>query len=184
MKSINGPKIYLSAFLAFSTLCWVPALAGPLVYKGDTKLSTQKPLPPLPHIVPPPVKRVEKALAPSLPIEPLDSGEKSGIRLFQAVVVQSKADFNLLWSRHQPGNSAPEVDFDKYTVLAIFEGQKNRVGNKVQITAVRKSPGGADVSYKITNTGGGTPNAMIKTQPYQIVKTAKLTGSIAFTKAD
>ncbi len=154
----------------------------PLVYKGPTKVTTQKPLPPMPHIVQPHEKRVVKPLPPSQPIELIEGGEKSRIRLFQAVVIQNKDDMNALWARHQPGNPAPEVDFEKYTVLAVFDGQKNRVGNQVQITSVRKTDSGANVTYRVNSTGGAKPNAMVAAQPYQIVKTAKVIGSVAFAR--
>lgn len=189
--SFSRPIFCLSVLLV--ALSGAPSLAKPpLVYKGPIKGTSQKPLPPMPHITQKPLppmphivqheKRVAKAVLPSQPIEPVESGEKSGIRLFQAVVLQNEADLNLLWSRHKPGHPAPDIDFSKYTVLAIFDGQKNRIGDKVEITSVRKTESGANVTYRVTSIAAVKPTALVTAQPYQIVKTAKVNGSIAFAR--
>ncbi len=178
----------MSVFLCTTGLASAPANAQSqklpqakrYVPAHPAKESGQKPLPPMPHLVQPPVKRVTKQLQPSAPMELVETGDKSGVRLYQAIVVQSKQEMDSLWSRHKPGVAAPDVDFDKYTVLAVFDGQKNVAGYQLQILAVRKTDSGAKVSYRVLKPTKGKPSVTTGTQPYQIVKTAKIDGTIAF----
>ncbi|MDZ4836373.1 MAG: protease complex subunit PrcB family protein [Candidatus Melainabacteria bacterium] len=179
----NKPYLCLSVLASVAALAASPVQAKDLTYvqgKGAPKTITQKPLPPMPHITQAPVKRLVKVVQPALPMEALDSGEKSGIRLFQAVVIQSKPDLDLLWSRHKPGQPAPDIDFENHTVLAVFDGQKNRAGYQVQIVSIRRTESGANVGYRVTRVGNSAASAAINVQPYAIVKTNKVVGSVAF----
>ncbi len=48
-------------------------------------------------------------------------GEGSGVKTERIVLITNMAAFEALWKEHKPGEAAPEVDFEKEQVVAIFQ---------------------------------------------------------------
>lgn len=116
-----------------------------------------------------------------LAFEKISSGDKSGVKLFQTAVIQNKTEWDALWSRHDSKQTAPGIDFEHNTVLAVFGGQKPSAGYQIEITQVNPlKGGGASVIYRLVKPAPGKAGASVMSQPFIMIKTEKLSGSIGF----
>jgi hypothetical protein len=65
-------------------------------------------------------------------------GEGSGVRLDRYALITNKADWEKLWKEHKPNEAAPEVDFEKEQVVAIFQSVPEGWGG-VKVTELLSS---------------------------------------------
>jgi hypothetical protein len=125
--------------------------------------------------------RVEPALPP-IPFEKIDTGTRSGIKLFRTIMFNNKTGWDRFLTLHRvPGvdRPTPLVDFEKETVIGVFAGSKPREGYSVEIKNIYRTDMGARVVYRIVTPPSGKA-AEVTTQPYQMVKIGKMTGPILF----
>lgn len=107
----------------------------------------------------------------------LDKGYYSGIEESMTTVVTDPVAFAALWARHgavqTPTPPMPQVDFDQYSVLAVFVGERNTGGYGVEVLTVRTAEGKvtATIARKVPGDGAGTG---VTTQPYHIVRIPKV----------
>lgn len=98
-------------------------------------------------------------------------GQHSGVERARAVVVTSEAQWKAVWSEHRPSETAPEVDFSREQVVAVFAGRVATAGVRVRIV-VQPDPLDAsrvNVFYREEVARGGFA-AEVLSQPYAIVK--------------
>ena len=118
-------------------------------------------------------------------LETLAQGAYSGLqgrnRLEFVIKTQQEwSDFyRVLTNRNHPQPPTPSVDFDKYTIVAAFMGEKNNGGYTTEITKVVKDGTGARIYVQESSPAGGR-STMALTQPYHVVKVPKLSGKVGF----
>lgn len=99
-------------------------------------------------------------------------GQHSGVKENRAVVVRDQQQWRELWSRHDASTPAPEVDFSKENVVAVFGGETPTAGVKIQIV-VQDDPIDSDrlnVFYRRTVVKKNGFSARVQCAPYAIVK--------------
>lgn len=60
-------------------------------------------------------------------------GQSSGITEMRAVAVTDADAWRKVWAEHSGGTKAPEVDFSKSSVVAVFLGERRTAGVKIEI---------------------------------------------------
>lgn len=110
------------------------------------------------------------------------SGPFSGIRIAKQVVVRDSASFADLWKQHSPsgGAPAPQVDFKKHDVIAVFAGTKNTGGHTIAIDSVDVKDKAATVHVKLHKPGPGTLVPQLITYPFAMKAVAKLPRIVKF----
>jgi hypothetical protein len=80
----------------------------------------------------------------------------------------------------------PQVDFRKHTVLAVFSGEKPSGGYDIKIEKVLESGDRKNVAviYRESAPAAGMDTIAVLTYPRHVVVVRKLTGKVAFLKAD
>lgn len=115
-------------------------------------------------------------------ITTLAKGTLSGIDRTRQVVVRSDAEWRALWEEHAPEQSAPRVDFQARTVLAVFLGSRTSAGFDVEITGIERTERETTVRYRETRPGPDQMVAQIITAPFHIVSVPRLDGPVTFTR--
>lgn len=85
-------------------------------------------------------------------------GAGSGLKQERNALISNKADFDALWKEHKPGEAAPEVDFEKEQVVAIFQNVPEGWGG-VKITELLSNNARTVLHIRGTSyqTEGGEP---------------------------
>lgn len=98
-------------------------------------------------------------------------GSHSGIKQQTAVAVQDARQWEALWSRHDGGNPAPKVDFSKESVIAVFLGERQSAGVKVEVVVQQDPIDASRLNAFYREVAGGKAfSAAVICQPYAIVK--------------
>jgi hypothetical protein len=98
-------------------------------------------------------------------------GQHSGVTQNRAVVVRCQKDWNRLWSEHDASAPAPEVDFSKESVVAVFGGRVPTAGVRIVIV-VQQDPidsSRLNVFYREERGSRGF-SAQVESEPFAIVK--------------
>ena len=107
-------------------------------------------------------------------IETIDKGEYSGIMTREQLVMESLDEWGRFWDRHAsvhvPAPNAPEVDFSKEMVIAIFSGEKPTGGYSIEITKVELDKDEVTIFFEEVSPEPGQPVTEALTQPFHIVK--------------
>jgi hypothetical protein len=88
----------------------------------------------------------DKGAPPALDL----TGGMSGIRQSRQVVVTSTEEWKNLWQQHAGTSRAPEVDFARWDIIAVFAGAKPTGGYQVHIDGVRLVPKKKEVVVSVT----------------------------------
>ena len=99
-------------------------------------------------------------------------------------VIRNEGDWNRLWQEVTativPPPSAPEVDFDKYILLAHFMGQRPSGGYAVEFTEVFVEEEKIYVTIQEISPGLECGAVAVITNPYQIIQIPKTEKEIEF----
>ena len=123
---------------------------------------------------------------PSQPskIRPIAKGGFSGFQEPAQIVVTNSTQWAELWRKHSakqiPAKPAPEVNFDKESVLFVSLGQKRSGGYSVEITGLEQTAGKAKVLVKTQAPKPGGMQLQAITSPFHIVAVPRLTGPVSF----
>jgi len=118
--------------------------------------------------------------------EDIDKGANSGIEDRRTVVVRSQNEWAQLWQEHTsrvlPPPSAPQVDFQREMVLAVFKGTSPNGCHAAEIQAVVHDDEEDEVHVEgrwIDGVRDAFCTEQI-TQPYHIVRLERLDGEVHF----
>ena len=123
---------------------------------------------------------------PSQPskIRPIAKGGFSGFQEPAQIVITNSTQWAELWRKHSakqiPAKPAPEVNFDKESVLFVSLGQKRSGGYSVEITGLEQTAGKAKVLVKTQAPKPGGMQLQAITSPFHIVAVPRLTGPVSF----
>lgn len=167
-KSFIASRTLLFGVWACTLLSLAGAEAKPEARSNPRDRHNVKEMPKksLPRMIPIAMPSAKPA-APQKPLIPiafekLESGKRSGITLFDTIMVNKKTNWDRLMTRHRVHgveNTSPLIDFEKETVLGVFAGSKPTDGYSVEILNVYRTALGAKVVYKIVS-----PAAEMKTE--------------------
>jgi hypothetical protein len=90
--------------------------------------------------------------------------------------VTDSAAWNRLWGSlvYEGGPPAPEVDFSRHSVIAVFQGDQRSSGFDITITKIVKRDGRVLVHVKEVIPEDACKVLMVITQPFHIVLTKKI----------
>ncbi|MBI5240755.1 MAG: protease complex subunit PrcB family protein [Elusimicrobia bacterium] len=103
------------------------------------------------------------------------SGQSAGVKQKTFVVVRSQAEWSALWAKHTAGKAQarPCVDFSKEMVVAVFLGERNQGGTKVEVTVMAdplEPQSRMVVFYREVPPASGRFNMQMLSQPFVMVK--------------
>ncbi|MBI5595286.1 MAG: hypothetical protein HY928_04270 [Elusimicrobia bacterium] len=100
------------------------------------------------------------------------AGDMSRVGTAKAVVVADAQAWSALWKEHAGDQPAPAVDFSKEKVVAVFLGQRDRTGYKVELEAASDPANAAGllVTYGVRKPSGF--GATMVTTPFLMKKVA------------
>jgi hypothetical protein len=106
-----------------------------------------------------------------VPFVTVDHGVRSGVREPLQALVRTPEEWRALWTRHA-GRPAPPppVDFASEMVVAIFLGTRPTSGHAVEITQVRSTGHGIEVTYRERTPPPGTLLRPVLTIPFHIIR--------------
>lgn len=109
----------------------------------------------------------------------IDRGQQSGHQSASNQVIQTQDAWVKLWQLHRPGKQGegtlPKVDFEKETVLAVFDGTRNTGGFAVEIQSVREMAGKLTVQVLRTRPSADGALIQVLTSPFHLVAIPKST---------
>lgn len=99
-------------------------------------------------------------------------GQHSGVKQSMAVAVQDPQKWAEVWRQHDASTPAPEVDFSKESVVAVFAGRTQTAGVKVTIVVQQDPLDSNRLNVFYRETGGNKAGfaAQVISEPYAIVK--------------
>lgn len=100
-------------------------------------------------------------------------------------VVNSQEEWRQLWDKitGPTARAMPvPVNFDKETVVAVFQGQKGSAGYTIEVTKILQANGTLEVFITGTSPGKNCLTAAVITAPYHIIKVEKFTREVKFTQ--
>ena len=101
----------------------------------------------------------------------VDQGAYSSKFSSARFAVHNEDDWKLLWKsafKNKQGTTAPILDFSKYTLIAVFQGEKNTGGYAIEIVDIQES----DILTIKVKEAVPAPGAIVTqaiTSPYHIV---------------
>jgi hypothetical protein len=106
------------------------------------------------------------------------AGQSTEIKEKLCVVVRSPQEWGSLWNKHTGGkaDSRPAVDFSKEMVVAVFLGERNTGGYKVDITLMAdpiEPKTHLVVFYREIQPESGSFNTEMISEPFVMVKIAR-----------
>jgi hypothetical protein len=102
-------------------------------------------------------------------------GQRSKIKALRAVAVGDSASWEKVWREHDQNAPVPAVDWANEGVVAVFLGEKQNAGTKVEIVVQNDAidSNRLNVFYKEVRTATKPFAALVIVQPYAIVKIRK-----------
>jgi hypothetical protein len=103
------------------------------------------------------------------------AGQCSGITGPRAVVIEDRARWQALWKEHmgEKESPAPEVDFAKEAVIAVFAGQQRTGGYSIDIELQKESASGLRALYRVRPPKPDGFRLMMITQPFVLLKVSR-----------
>lgn len=112
----------------------------------------------------------------------IDAGQYSGsISERKNYHVETTAEWQALWTMVHglEGPALPPVDFERYQVLAVFDGTHSSGGYAINITSIADTGLRRIVRIKHTEPGEECLAASVITSPYQMVVVPRSSATIA-----
>jgi len=103
------------------------------------------------------------------------SGQSAGVKQKIFVVVRTQTEWNTLWTKHTAGKAEarPAVDFSKEMVVAVFLGERNQGGTKVEVKVMPdplEPQSRMVVFYREVPPSSKSFNMQMVCQPFVMVK--------------
>ena len=111
-------------------------------------------------------------------------GNFSGIQTATQLVVTNSNQWEKLWKEHSaqrlPAEPAPEINFEKETVLFVAAGRKRSGGHRIEIAEVQQTKGETEVIVKTHTPKPGGIQLQALTAPFHAVAIPKIHGKVKF----
>jgi hypothetical protein len=117
-------------------------------------------------------------------IETIASDGMSGIDTPRQAVARNDQQWAALWQQHAGlGKPAPNVDFSKRTVVAVFLGSRPSAGYRVEVSGTRQEGKSLIVTWREIPPDRDSLVAQVLTSPSHLVSIPRFDGEIKFEKA-
>jgi hypothetical protein len=114
----------------------------------------------------------------------IGKGNFSGIQEATQLVVTNAAQWTEVWRKHSarkiPTEKAPEVDFEKETVIFVALGQKATGGHSAEISEVKSIDSKTEVLVKARAPRPGGIQLQAISAPFHAVAVPKISGEVEF----
>lgn len=104
--------------------------------------------------------------------ERLAQGSQASVETRINYMVETEAEYRLLWSLINPTKPAPSIDFSKYVVIGVFAGKVSTAGYEIKVSEIRDDAQ-RTVYVTLTRPGANCFAAQSVTAPYDIIKIPK-----------
>jgi len=125
------------------------------------------------------VAGISSMQSPQLGFQTVTKGYRSGVRTPLQVVARNQNEWETLWRQHASMDATPPppptIDFQRYTVVGLFLGDKPTGGYEAEITRAESSNTGVLILYRERSPSGRGLLIQSLTQPFHIVQ---VTGAI------
>jgi hypothetical protein len=95
-------------------------------------------------------------------------------------VIYDEANLAALWASVAPGSQEPTVDFNQYTVVAVFQGQCTVMGSDVRVERVTETRSSINVRVMEYQPAARGIQPLIVTEPFQILTIPRTDKPIVF----
>lgn len=115
--------------------------------------------------------------------ETIDQGTLSGIENETQRVVRDASAWQALWANHTregDDRSAPGVDFEERTVIALFMGERPSTCHAVEVNRTVENGSDLVVNATYITQGDGVACGMQMTYPFHIVSVPHVDGEVTF----
>jgi hypothetical protein len=93
-------------------------------------------------------------------------------------VITNKEDWERLWdkvvSNSYPRPAAPDVDFSKQDLIAVFQGNQPSSGYSISVTGLTRSGKRLKIYVREVLPGDECRVLLVITQPFEIIRTGKI----------
>lgn len=111
-------------------------------------------------------------------------GNFSGVQTSLQLVVTNATQWSELWGKHavqkNPSEKAPEVDFDKETVIFVALGQQRTGGHAIEIADVKRGDAQVEVLVRTRKPKPGGIQLQAISAPFHAVAVPKISGEVKF----
>ena len=126
----------------------------------------------------------------SIDFTTIAQGSDSGYQSADQMVIDNSEQWLDLWQQHtsntEPPPPVPQVDFTRYSVVAVFAGEKTTGGYSVEILSVETSDSETQersaiaitVQHRQPEAGNLVTEAL--TYPYHIIRIPRIDGNVVF----
>lgn len=129
------------------------------------------------------LKSEGQSVTGDLSFETINKGIYSGHNQKNNYVIVTNKDFEDLWNKVYYKTISkpplPQIDFNKYMIIAVFEGVKNTGGYDIQIFKINQNGGYLDILVKETSPGPSCFAVQAFTSPFHIVKVEKISSEVS-----
>ena len=99
----------------------------------------------------------------------------------KSYVIANREDWQNLWEKvvaySYPRPQAPEIDFSKHSVIAVFQGNQSSSGYSISITKLVRSSKKLKVHVREVSPSDECRVLLVLTQPFEIIQTDKIEDS-------
>jgi hypothetical protein len=117
-------------------------------------------------------------------IRTISKGAFSGVQKELQILITNQTQWAELWTKHsaqvKPAKPAPDINFDKESVLFVCLGQKRSGGHSVEIVAVRPLPDRTEITVKTRAPKPGGMQLQALTAPFHIAAVPRISGPVKF----
>lgn len=115
-------------------------------------------------------------------------GNFSGVQVATQLVVTNSTQWQKLWKEHSaqriPAEPAPEINFEKETILFVAAGRKRSGGHQIEIAKINPREEETEVIVKTRSPKPGGIQLQALTAPFHVVAVPKMQGKVKFKLED
>lgn len=118
--------------------------------------------------------------AVAIPYQLVAQGPHSGIATRQFVVVDRAEQWRSLWQDHRGSRNAraPDINFDRYRLVAIFMGEQRSGGYSIDVQRIEKRDEAVWIKLREQTPAPDQMVTMALTQPFVMVKIPRIQAPI------
>jgi len=99
----------------------------------------------------------------------------------ESLVIKNLRNWTELWNSLGHSALPPEINFDEWMILAVFQGEKSTGGYSIEINKITEKENAIEISVIETSPGRGCMVTLAFTSPFQVVKVQKSDKEVVFT---
>lgn len=122
--------------------------------------------------------------AAELPFDSVYASEQSGIDSPMRTLVRTPGEWASVWAsvtgHVSPTPPGPEVDFDRFMLVAVGLGRRPSGGYAARITGIESTPARLTVTVEEVEPGPGCIETMALTAPVIVVRVERVDARVSF----